>query len=440
MYIVLPAVLFGAEPLSIREAARAALKNNNQIVAAVAGVAQAAARQRLAGAAYQPTVGISDSSVFTNQPVDTFVYKLLQRDFGVNDLTLNGINRPSPYSNFQTQLHISQLIYDGGLTKTQQRISRAATEIARQNVKITSDQIVAAVARSYYGVVLSRENIRLARESIKSAEADLKRAQDIYEVGRSTELDVLTLKVQLEGMHEEEIRRTAEFDVWNATLNQLMGKPLDTQYGLVTPLKAAKIDPTMREPQESHEATATHDRPEAKRSLLQIETAEEQRNTVIEGYRPQISFLGFGELDRRYWATRGSGNYFFDLQVEWTVFDGARRREKLSDAEEGIRQAKAGHEELLSSVRLEVRRGQAELKGAQQRLEVAAVAIDQSKEALRIVESRYAAGLSSVTDLIHGQTALLEVQTRYLASTYEQRLAVIALELAAGHLDETKID
>ena len=87
-----------------------------------------------------------------------------------------------------------------------------------------------------------------------------------------------------------------------------------------------------------------------------------------------------------------------------------------------------------------MRKAEAELRGAEQRLAVTASSIDQAREAFRITESRYSAGFSSVTDLIQGQTALLEVQTRHLVSTYEQRMAVIALELAAGQLNESKIE
>jgi outer membrane protein len=436
LMVLFPVFSLQSEPLTVKEAARMALQNNSQIAATVAAVSQSEAKRHLSHQAYVPTLGYSESDSYTNHAVDIFVYKLLQRRFEASDLTLQGINRPAPYSNFQSQVHASQLLYDGGRSKAEMRLSEAGKSVANQEVKIASDQILGAVARAYYGAVLSRENIRLAREAIRSAEANLKRAQDIFDVGRSTELDVLSLKVQLAGMREQEIRRVAEFDVWNSTLNQLMGKPLDQEHEFTTPLRPAPVNEAAFV---AYEKQAVDSRPEAKRSLLQIEMAEDERDSVNAAYRPQANFMAWYEADRRYWATEGSTNFGLMIQVEWTFFDGMRRRDRLNQAEYGIQQAKAGNRELVSSLRLEVRRAEAELRGAQQRLEVTATAIEQAREALRISESRYAAGLTSVTELIQQQTALLDVQTRHLASTYEQRTAVIALELAAGSLDESKI-
>ena len=100
-----------AQPLTIREAAETALRNNSQIAAAFAGLSQATARQSEAHKAYLPVLGYSESDVLTNHAVDTFVYKLLQRHFSADDLTLNGINRPSPDWNFQSQLHVSAIAH-----------------------------------------------------------------------------------------------------------------------------------------------------------------------------------------------------------------------------------------------------------------------------------------------------------------------------------------
>jgi outer membrane protein TolC len=55
---------------------------------------------------------------------------------------------------------------------------------------------------------------------------------------------------------------------------------------------------------------------------------------------------------------------------------------------------------------------------------------------LRITQNRYEAGLGNVTDLLRNETAVLESRTRYLAAVHDQRIAVVALELAAGRLTE----
>jgi outer membrane protein TolC len=74
------------------------------------------------------------------------------------------------------------------------------------------------------------------------------------------------------------------------------------------------------------------------------------------------------------------------------------------------------------------------LRAAQQRIESARAAQAEAEESLRISQNRYEAGLSTVTDLLRVETALLETRTRYLAAVHDQRIAAAMLELAAGTL------
>jgi outer membrane protein TolC len=42
--------------------------------------------------------------------------------------------------------------------------------------------------------------------------------------------------------------------------------------------------------------------------------------------------------------------------------------------------------------------------------------------------------MSTVTDLLRNETAVLESRTRYLSAIHDQRIAAAALQLAAGSL------
>jgi len=65
---------------------------------------------------------------------------------------------------------------------------------------------------------------------------------------------------------------------------------------------------------------------------------------------------------------------------------------------------------------------------------VAAATVEQAEESLRITRNRYQSGLTTVTELLRGETALTEAATRRLAAVHDQRVAAALLELAAGTL------
>ena len=67
-------------------------------------------------------------------------------------------------------------------------------------------------------------------------------------------------------------------------------------------------------------------------------------------------------------------------------------------------------------------------------LRVAGQAVAAAEEGHRIIQNRYEAGLTTVTELLRSQTALLATRTRHLLALYEKRVAAAALEHAAGGL------
>jgi len=70
----------------------------------------------------------------------------------------------------------------------------------------------------------------------------------------------------------------------------------------------------------------------------------------------------------------------------------------------------------------------------EQAADVAAAAVAEAEESLRITQNRYQAGMANVTDLLRTETALLESRTRQLAAVHDERVAAAQLELAAGSL------
>ena len=75
------------------------------------------------------------------------------------------------------------------------------------------------------------------------------------------------------------------------------------------------------------------------------------------------------------------------------------------------------------------------LEAANRRMDVGEAAMAQAEESHRITANRYDAGLANVTELLHSQTSWSEAKTRYLAAVFDQRVATIMVEHAAGTLN-----
>jgi len=433
--IFLAAVLvapLGAEtPLTLKQAVQIALENHPSIEAGRSGVRAAQARIGEARGGYLPKVNYSETFLRSNNPVVVFSSLLTQHQFTEANFALGPLNRPDALNNFQSQLTVDQPVYDAGQTGLAIRSAKLGREMSSEDQRRAEQNVIANVVRAYNGATLAAENLRVAAEAVKSAEADLNRAQAIRDAGMSTDADVLSIKVHLAAMREQEIRRKADLDVAQAALNEALGLPLETRHDLTTPLKAASV-PAMK--LAAYEEDSIEFRPEARQSRLAVRLAETQTAAAKSSYLPQVIAHGGFEADRQNFLSKGGANWTAAVTLRWNIFNGGSDRARIDEAEFGLLRAQAIKKQAESQIKLNVRRAWADLSAAEQRIEVADAAVAQAEESLRITKDRFDNGLSSVTDLLRNETAVLEARSRQLAAIYDQRMAAVSLALAAGTL------
>ncbi len=377
-----------------------------------------------------PKLTYFESLQRSDNPVFVFGSLLNQRQFKAENFDLGILNNPSFINNFQSQIRVDQVLYDFGATKSQVRSAEFQSQSASEDARKARMGVIAGVAGAYFGAVLAKERLAVALEAVRSAEADLQHAETVRAAGMSTDADVLSVRVHLAAMREREIQARYSLDVAQAALNDALGQPLEAQHQLSTALAAATL---------TNAGLAALDKsaqqaPDSRKAELGVSVAEAQSDAARSALFPHISALGAFEADRQTFATRGGANWLVGASLEWNIFDGGRDRSRRKETTQLLTAARAEQKRTESAARLEVRRAYAGWKGAEERIAVAAAAVAQAEESLRITRNRYDAGLTTITELLRNETAALETKTNRLEAIYEQRLAATALELAAGTL------
>jgi outer membrane protein len=433
--IALSAALIRAqEPLSLADAVRLALAHNQSIAAASAGALAAEAGIREARSGRLPRLNYTESFTRSDNPVFVFSSLLMQHQFAADNFLLGPLNRPDALNNFQSQLAVDQTIYDGGRTRQALRSAELAHDVSGEEGRLAHMQVLAGVARAYYGVLLAEASLSAAQEAVRSADADLARAETVRAAGMSTDVDVLSIRVHRAEVEEQRIRRAADSEVARAALNDALGLPLDTAHSLTTKLEALRLPDRSLEDWESG---AVAERPEAREMKLAASLAQTQIGSARSALLPQVGARAAFEADRQRFVDRGGANWLASVSLQWNLFNGFADRARIAAATQELCRAEAERERAGSGIRLEVRRAHADLRAAGQRIAVAEAAVAEAEESLRITQNRYAAGLANVTDLLRTESAVLESRTRQLAAVHDQRIAAVALELAAGRLAES---
>ncbi len=417
------------EALSLSGAVATALKQHPSMEVAAARIRAAEARIQQARGSYLPKVNYQESWARSNNPVFVFSSLLTQHQFSAANFNLGPLNRPDALNNFQSVVSVDQVLYDAGQIRSgvkSAEIGRKMTDEERRSIRMG---VIGGVVRSYYSVILAQESLTVAREAVRSAEADLTRAQSIRQAGMSTDADVLSIRVHLASVKEQEIRRKADLEVASAALNEALGLPLDTAHQLSTPL-------TMPEKAPAASAQNPDARPEIRQALLAAQGAEQQVAAAKGSLLPQVGVKGVFEADRQRFVDRGGANWMLAVSLKWNLFNGNSDRARIEEAQQSLVAARAQQRQVDQAVRLQVRKAEADLEASGSRVTVSSAAVLEAEESLRISKNRFGAGLSTVTDLLRTETALLDVRLRRLAAVYDQRLAAVALEQAQGLLSE----
>jgi outer membrane protein len=422
----LPRMAAAQDQLTLDQAVSAALAKNAGLKAAAAGVRESAARMDEARAAYLPRLDYIEDWQQGNNPVYVFGSLLSQRRFTAANFDVNALNHPDALTNYHGAFALQQPVYDS------QRIAgiKSASlghEVAQQMTAEARAEMALGVTRVYGGVLQAIAGRKAADAAVDTAKDDLARTEQRRDAGLATEADVLSLKVFLAQMQERQIRSASGEAIARAQLNQLMGAPLDQAYALGEP---APVVPAKTKADDD-EANALKNRPSLKRAEAQLALANVGRSAAKSAFLPQAFFQAMYDMNGHTFTDRAS-SWLVAGQIRVNLFAGLGDAARLRAATEAQLRAAAERENLLNSVRLEVRTARAELDGALAREAVGRAVVLQARESQRIIRDRYEAGLAGVGDVLRAANSLLDAETLRIASVVDVMVGQAALDRAVG--------
>lgn len=431
LFAALP--LAAVEPtLTLDQAVAIALERNPTRKAAVMEQRAAVVGVKEARAALLPRVSFSESFVRSNDPVFVFGGKLRQNRFATTDFALDSLNRPRPFGNFATRITTGWQLFDSGVSWKRMLLARQSTTVAQRQVDRTDQQLIYRVVEAYTGVLLAERQLQVAEAAAKTAQSILDLSSARVEAGMAVESDLLNARVNQASRQQELIRARNEAEIARSALNHAMGMALETSYSLAEALVERPL------PQASEaelQTTAMTRRPDLAAIRLR---ADMQRTSAAVAQRekgPRVNAFASLEADNPHLVGGGGNNWTTGVELQFDLFSGGAKGAAIA-RETALAEAAAAHrDDMLSGVRLEVRKAYLDQESARQEVEVARAAVDQAKESLRIAQARYEGGLATITDLLRTQDASLAAETGYWQAVYRLQTSYANLELATGTLD-----
>ncbi|MES2463042.1 MAG: TolC family protein [Armatimonadota bacterium] len=340
----------------------------------------------------------------------------------------NFVNSPN-LNQISTRFSLTQLIDITGLVKTAEQIGELGKALSRLDLARTRQDTALNIKNGYYNVLRALAFVRVNEAAVAQSQELLRVTQAQLNAGVASQFDVLRSQTQLDNNRQALISSRNQVSISkNAFANSLgidPSTPIDPQ-----PLDAPAV-PDLNE--ETLVQTAFEQRPEYLQADVNIILA--QRNIRL-ARRNLDPFLNAG-ISGNYAATSNSfgqdrGTASIGLGLTVPLYDGGATRAQVQSARSDERGALIQKDQFARGIKAEVQQSVIAVRDADERRTAIARTVEQAREALRLANVRFQAGVGTQLDVNDAQTALTQAETNQVNAQYDFLGALARLQRSVG--------
>ena len=357
-----------------------------------------------------PSLTVSHSGISTTNPLMAFGSKLNQEILTQADFNPALLNDPDQIQNFTTKVELKQPLFnaDGLFYRKAAKLKMNAYELQATRTK---EGINLEVAKTYMQLQVAYKAIEVLKKAKETAFENKKLATNNFEQGYMQKSDLLLVEMYVNEVENQLV--TAQSSLVNTSnlLYYLMGEEneavLKPSEELVSVAQLTSNDITLSENRADFEALE---------KSTEAYTAMHKGNKL--SYLPRLNAFGTYEMyDDQLFNTSAKG-YLVGAQLSWDVFQGFQRIGKIQKSKAELDKAEITLDQYKNQSTIEFKAAKRQLTDAQNKLNLANLSVEQSKEAYRIRKNRYDQGLEKTTDLLQSETQSLQKQLEQLQAVF----------------------
>ncbi|MBS1916884.1 MAG: TolC family protein [Bacteroidetes bacterium] len=402
--------------LSLDEAIKTSLNNNKSVQIATIEKEISAAGYKQTNAIFLPQVNFSYTAISTNNPLNAFGFKLEQKSISAADFNPDLLNHPDGTPDFTTKLEVQQPLVNMDMIYMR-KAAAAQTEIYSHKLERTKEYITFEVSKAYLQLQLAYDAVNVMEDALKTVNAVYKFTDDHFQQGLIQKSDVLNVQVQVASV--ESNLQKAKSNIKNASdyISLLMGEPTGIIYKAV-PAEGNEIIISV---------TDTSYIPASRADFLAMSKAIEAKNLVIQSNKmsmlPKLNAFGSYQYNDNRMFGFGANAYLAGIQLSWDIFKGNRTRNIISTQTLERNKLRSELEQQKAQSNLELNKTKQDIIDAQFEISQYRKAVEQSSEALRILQNRYTQGLVNTTDVMMAATQLSQQKLALAQAFFNQHVS-----------------
>ena len=329
---------------------------------------------------------------------------------------------------------------------SQLRAADLAAAQAEIDYRVAQESVILRAATGYFDVLAARDTLDAAEASREAIGRQLEQSQKRYEVGLIAITDVEEAKAANDQAIATVIASKRTLATTREKLRELTGDSFDElarpgeDMPLIAPTPASE-DQWVR--------AALDQNLELSSSRIAADIARENVSTARGGHLPTVDLVASRSgsnvnanetvFGARQSADASINDKQISLQVTVPIYSGGATSSRIR---ESVYRHRAAHERLERTARSTERTTRDAYLGVISeisRVQALRQALESTRVALSATEAGYEVGTRTAVDVLLARQRLFDAQTGYARSRYNYVVNVLALEEAAGTLDESRL-
>jgi len=361
---------------------------------------------------------------------------------------LSGVDRGQVYlgdrffrqtiADFQVVLNLNYTIFDFGARAG--RISAAKAEVLAANFAFndTHREVIYRVEQTYYQLLSAFGQEEAARTNLSNAQAVQQAAEERLNHGLATLPDVLEARsATAQAEYELQVILGAE-EIAHGNLANALGAIPQTAIR-VQPLRELRIPSAVDDTVNSAMDRALAQRPDLLQRVADVHAAKARVKEARAAYYPSLNFTAtptaqslYGLQQQFAWGQTAGLAGGMAVSLNWTVFDGRARKNRLAQAEANVHEAEAQIHVLRDQIANEVWAAYSDLNTALRQREAATALLEAADRSYDAALESYNYGLRNLLDVTAAQRTLAQARSTDVLARTKVLTTLAALAFRAG--------
>jgi outer membrane protein TolC len=304
-------------------------------------------------------------------------------------------------------------------------------------------ELVSRVLAAFFRLQQAQGEVAASEANLTSARTVREAAEQRLGLGVATVPDVLEARsAEARAVYNLESARGAQQTASGDLATVLMASPA-SDYG-VQGLDSLPIPDTLDETAEQAINKALASRPDLLAEMEEVRAANAAVTSARSKWYPRLTFQGddgylraYGQQPPLPGTYAGANVYQAELSLNWTVFDGGRRRNEIEQARASMKRAEADVDRKRDEVSDEVWRAYSDVNTAFRQRDAATTLLTASSDSYEAALESYRLGVRNLVDLLAAERDLADARSADITARVRVLNSLAALAYSTGDLLKT---